>query len=313
MSDNVDRLDASESIFFKRQLESIDARLYSLVYPDNLARTLIPTITGVDPDMPVYTWRMVKQFGEAAFIDDFGGSVPRSDVDGEEQSQTMKSIGSAYGWTLDEIRYANKTGVPLDSMKALSCRNAVDTKLDVTLALGDTPRGLSGILNLSNTTTFTLSTKAGGGGVAWASATPDEIVADVTGMLTKIIDAMKASGGPMFQRFRICLPVKQYGQIAQRRMGDGSDTTILKFLLANSPYIESINAWHRCTNAGSGGAQDRMIAFPPSEEVVGALVPLEFQTTAPQQENLAFKVIGRVKTGGVICRYPVAVGYADGL
>lgn len=305
------RLDAAESVFFKRQLEQIDERLYGEVYPDNMARQLIPTISGVDPDVPVYTWRMTKKFGEAIIVDDMAGDVPRSDVSGEEQSQTIKTIAGAYGWTLDELKYAARTGTPLDAMKAMSARHSVDTKMDRILALGDTASGLSGILNLSNTTTFTPGTKTGGG-LTWALATADEIAADIFGICTKVIEVMKQAGGPMFQRFRICIPVAQYALAAQKRMGDGSDSTVLNFCKANSPYIESINAWHRCDGAGGGGT-DRMLAFPPSEEVVGALVPLEFQTQPPQQENLAYKVIARAKTGGVISRYPLAVAYGDGI
>lgn len=308
---NEQRLDAAESVFFKRQLESIDQRLYGEVYPENLARQLIPTISGVDPDAPVYTWRMVKQFGQAAIVADMSESVPRSDVSGEEQSQTIKTLASSFGWSIDEIRYAARTNTPLDAMKAMSARHTIDTLMDQVLATGNTAANLKGILNLSNTTSYSPVVKSGGG-LTWANATPDEIATDMFGIVSKIIDVMKASGGPMFQRFRLAVPVAQFTLISQKRMGDGSDSTILNFVKGNSPYIESISAWHRCATAGGGGT-DRLLAFPPSEEVVGALVPLEFTTMPPQQENLTYKVIARAKTGGVVSRYPLAVGYGDGI
>ena len=311
MINDVARLDAAESVFFKRQLESIDQRLYEEIYPDNLARSLIPTISGVDQDAPVYTWRMIKKAGEAVIVGDMADDVPRSDVSGEEQSQVIKTLAASYGWTIDEIKYASRTGTPLETWKAMAARHSIENKMDSILALGDTDTGLTGALGLSNTTTFTPSTKSGGG-TAWANATSDEIAADLFGICTAIIAAMKSSGGPQFQRFRILIPVEQYGLIAQKRMGDGSDVTILNFVKANSPYIESINAWHRCATAGSGSTT-RMMAFPPTEEVVGALVPMEFTTLPPQQQNLTYKVIARAKTGGVVARYPLACAYGDGI
>ena len=123
MSNNETRLDASESIFFKRQLESIDQRLYETVYPENKARSLIPTIAGVE-DLPVYTWRMIKQFGKATIVADMADDVLRSDVSGEEQSQLIKTIASSYAWDIDEIKFASRVGTPLDFLKAMSARRS---------------------------------------------------------------------------------------------------------------------------------------------------------------------------------------------
>jgi hypothetical protein len=314
MSNPEARLDASESIFFKRQLESIDQRLYETVYPENQARSLIPTIPGVE-DLPIYTWRMIKQFGKATIVGDMADDVLRSDVSGDEQSQTIKTLASSYAWDIDEIKYAARVGTPLDALKAMSARRAVDTGMDEILALGTLDGvavpGLLGLLNQSNTSDFTPVTKSGGG-LTWANATGDEMAADVFGLVAGIMGAMKMSGGPVFQSFRVVLPIEQYLLAAQKRMGDGSDTTVLSFIKQNSPFVESIHGWHRCNNA-AGASTDRMCAFPPSSEVLGAVVPLEFMTLPPQQVNFCYKVLARAKTGGVIARYPVAMGYADGI
>ena len=40
-----DRLDASESRFFSRQLEPISSTVYSKLYPENRGRSLVPLIT----------------------------------------------------------------------------------------------------------------------------------------------------------------------------------------------------------------------------------------------------------------------------
>jgi hypothetical protein len=258
---------------------------------------------------------MIKQFGKATIVGDMADDVLRSDVAGEEQSQLIKMLASSYAWDIDEIKFAARVGTPLDSLKAMSARRAVDTLMDEILATGTMDGtavpGLLGLLNQSSTSDFTPVTKSGGG-LTWANATGDEMAADVFGLVAKIMGAMKMSGGPVFQSFRIALPIEQYLLAAQKRMGDGSDTTVLNFIQQNSSFVESINPWSRCDGAGAGGL-DRMVAFPPSQEVLGAIVPLEFTTLAPQQVNFTYKILARAKTGGVICRYPVAMGYSDGI
>jgi hypothetical protein len=283
MSDNSTRLDASESVFFKRQLESIDQRLYETVYPENRARALIPTISAID-DLPVYTWRMISQFGAAQIVSDMAQDLPRSDVAGQEQSQVIRTLGSSYAWDIDEIKYAARVGLPLDALKAMSARRSIDTLMDSILATGSADGDLTGLLNQDNTSDFTAVTKSGGGKL-WANATGDEMAADVFGLVAEIMAQMKLSGGPAFQSFRVVLPNRQYLLAAQKRMGDASDMTVLKFIQQNSQFVESIQPWHRCEGAGDT-ASDRMVAFPPTEEVLGAVVPLEFTTLPPQQENL---------------------------
>ena len=124
---------------------------------------------------------------------------------------------------------------------------------------------------------------------------------------------VKYGGGAEFETFDIVLPITQYAQISQRRMGDGSDKTILNFMRESSPWLGEISPWTKCTNAGAGGAIDRMVCYPKNSTVVSAVVPMEFQTLPVQQRNLRFIVPCLATTAGVVSRYPVAMQYADGL
>jgi len=311
MSSNEQRLDAAESVFFKRQLESIDTRVYTKFKAETKARLLIPTQDGVDEDARVHTWRMFDHYGQAKFISNAADDLPTADADGEEQSTVIKPLGLAYGWDIFEIKAAAKGNFDLGSERAMATRAGIERLIDDTLATGDAVYGLEGILNLTGVGTYTLGTKAAGG-LTWAVATPDEIVADVTGAITARKLALKGAGGPEFEKFTVVLPIDKYGLIAQRRMGDGSSTTILQFLLATSPWIDSIESWTKCSGAGAGST-DRMLVYAKDPTVVSALVPMEYRTLPAEQRNLRYVVNAVASTGGVICRYPVGVVYADGL
>jgi hypothetical protein len=56
-----------------------------------------------------------------------------------------------------------------------------------------------------------------------------------------------------------------------------------------------------------------MVAYPRNPLALGALVPSDFKALAPQERNQDIVVPVSAKCGGVICRYPVAVLYMDGI
>lgn len=310
MHDLANRLDASESVFFQRQLESIDKNVYSTLYPDNKGRSLLPPVMDVAASAPVYTWRMWSRVGRAIIGGSLGDDSPRVDAQGQEQSQVIANIRASYAFDVMEIKEAARTNTPLDSMRATAARDTVETQIDEILATGNAANGLKGMLNLTGVNTYTLADKVAGG-KTWAVATATEIAADLFGMASALIAQMKDSGGQVLQSFTVVMPVEQYTLIAQKRMGDGSDLTILKFVLQNSPYIKEIVPWFRCDGAGAG-ATDRIMMYAKTPAVIGALCPMEYTAHPPEQRNLAYVVSGIARCGGVVCRYPVACLYADG-
>jgi hypothetical protein len=309
---NSPRFDAAESVFFKRELESIDKKVYDKKYPQLIARSLIPTISGVAPWQKVYTWREFDKKGSAKVIADFADDLPRVDVSGEEFSQLIKTIGDAYWYSIDEIQAAKGTGTPLDEMRAMAARYFIESKIDTILATGDAATGMKGLLNLASTTSFTPGTKLAGG-LTWGTitapnATGPEVAADIIGIVSKLNETTKG----LWSKFRVLIPLEQYNYAAQVRMSTLSDQTALEFVMKVCPFIESITPWLKCDGAGSGGT-DRMVAYPYDEMVLGALVPSEFEILPAQERNLAFVVNCKASCGGVVSRYPVAIAYGDGI
>lgn len=310
-----DRLDASESRFFSRQLESVSTTVYAKLYPENRGRSLVPLITDCAESAPVYTWRMIERFGTAKFISAMSDDAPRVDVNGLESSTIIKNLGDSYGYDVLEIQNAMRVGVDLSNERAMAARDAVEDLLDLTLATGDALQGLKGLLNLANTNTATLATAAANpASKAWTYKTADEIVADVANMILTQVNALQQNAAPDWSKFSLVIPVGAHIAITTRRMGDGASETIYSYLMSKvGEYITECVPWRRCTNAGSGGAIDRAALYVKRPEVVGGLIPMEFKQHPPQARNFTFVVPCMARTGGVISRYPIGVTYADGL
>lgn len=307
------RLDASESTFFTRQNEHIEQRLYETRFPDNKARQFVPTIPGMPDSAPVYTWRKFTKVGQAKTIRDGAGDLPRADAYGEESSQVVNTIGASYGWNLFEIKEAARTNTPLQQMKADAARFAIEQKIDALLATGETFNGTDywcrGLLNQQNTTTFTPNDKSKGG-KTWANASADEIVADVGGAVQELISALK--GIAPYDKFDFIVPLEQYQLCAHKRMGDGSDMTVLKYIQTNLPGVRSFDSWYRCDGAGAGNT-DRMVAYYKDVQVVGGLVPMEFTVLPYQQRGMNFEVDCVARVGGCVSPLPIAICYTDGI
>lgn len=307
-----DHFDAAESVFFKRELEDIDKRVYEKRYPALMATKLIPMITGVAPETRVYTWREFDKKGAAKIIGDYADDLPRIDVDGAEYSQVIKDVGDSYQYSIMEVKAAAKGMANLDELRASAARYFVEEKIDSILSLGDAASGLKGILNLANTTAFTPGTKTAGGltwgTVAAPNATGEEVAADLIGIVSKLHETTKG----LWSSFKIVLPLAQYNYAAFKRLGTNNDTTALAFAKSVCPFISDVVPWTKCTTAGAGQTA-RMAAFPDDNMVLGALLPRQYEILPAQERNLAFVINGTASIGGVICRYPVAVSYGDGI
>lgn len=303
-----DNLDAAENVFFERQLEHVRAQSYDIKYPNLLARSLIPLDASVPPGAETVKYMQYDRVGLAKVISTYGRDLPRADVKGKEFRSVVKSLGVAYGYTTQEIRAANMGGVPLDARKAQAARRAMEEKIDVLAFSGSTADSLVGFNAITNAQVYTVPNDGTGSSQLWSSKTADLILRDMFMACQYIIDNTYGIEQPD----TLLVPLSQYGKIATTPRSATSDTTILQFFLANTPYIRNVQPWWRLAGAGSGG-KDRMIAYRRSPDALQLVVPMEFTQYAPQQDGLEFEIPCEMRYGGVVAYYPMSMVYADGI
>lgn len=306
------KLDASESTWFLRELESIDSTVYAVKYPDLEARDHVPLIGGIPEHAKAYRYGTVEGFGKAKFITDMADDLPQTNVTAEDNNlRLIKALGNSWGYDIFELKAMAVGKVKLNAEKAKAARRAAEELIDDTLATGATAQGLEGLLNLTGAQTYTLASKAKGG-TSWGTlgapnATAQEIYNDLVG----IASAQVSNTDGVFTSFDILLPIDQFNLAEALPFGTGLQSTPLKKALENR-HINSIKPWHKCKTAGTGGVT-RMACYKKDAEVLGGIVPMEFNMFAPQQRNLKFIVNTMASCGGVVLRYPKGVAYADSL
>lgn len=303
------RLDAVQTAWFSRENETINKRLYETKYPANKGRELIPDEVEARGAGKVYTWGMITNFGEAREIANMADDLPRASVSVDDQSRSVKNYGMSYGWDIMEIQESARTGRALDQKEANAARLALDNKIDTVLATGDGGNVL-GLLNQTSTTTWTLSTKTGGG-KTFAAATPLEIVGDFATGVGNIIAAMKDAGGSPFDKFNVVMPSTKLTYIANLPMGNGIDKNVLQYIMENNKNLAGFDSWEKTVGAGATGT-DRIVMYVKDPLVLGAVVAQDITIAAPQQRNLSYVVPMYARIGGVVVRYLFAIAYGDG-
>lgn len=300
------KLDASETAFFRNQLEKIKAKTYDRKMVQLRAREFVPLEPDVDNTIDIFTWRGYDMVGSAILASSYADNAPRSDVFGKEESVSIFPILAGYGYNLQEIRRSTKIGIGLDQKRANAARRGVEFQIDRILAKGSTSAGLKGLLNQANALSFTVPNGVGGT-QDWANKTPQEILADMIGIIEFVVNSTEEVEMPD----TLILPRAQYTIARTTRFSNSSDRTILEWFKALYPAVE-VSTWRQCIDAGVGST-DRMVAYVRSPDYVVGLIPQEFEQLPVQEENYGFKINCHARIGGVICYYPLSMCYGDGI
>ena len=189
----------------------------------------------------------------------------------------------------------------------LISRKSSDQLTNKIAFVGDDDHKLFGLISFPGTTEYVVPAGASTF-KTWSTKTPDEISTDVMGMVNAIMVPTNGVESPN----TLLLPLKQYNDVAGRRMTDGNDTTVLTYILTQNPYIDTIEWITELKEAGASST-DRMMAYERDEDILTLELPQIYEVFGPVQKGLEFEFIAHARTGGVRIYYPAAVAYGDGI
>lgn len=301
-------LDANESAFFQRELEFVKSNTYDVKYPELKARRLFPLNPEADPGATKITYQQYDQTGMAKIIANYADDLPRADVKGKEFSSPVKELGAAYGYTIKEIRSSTMVGKKLDQRRSNAARRAIAQAENKFAFIGDTATGLPGFLSNANVPTVTIPADGTGASKLWTAKTPALILRDLN--LLANSPAVNTKGVEVSDT--ILLPLEQFTYIASTPRSDNSDTTILKYFLANNPFIKQVEWVNELAGAGAGST-DRAVAYRRDPMALTLEVPSDFEQLEPEKRNLEFIIDCIESFGGVIIYYPLSVAFGDGI
>jgi len=309
---NIERLDAGESIFFTRELETIRARNYDKKFEEPRLLNILPISMEGDPNSVDITHRSYTRVGMAKMGGgDYATDYPRVDVYGTETTVKVVPVKASYGYNKDEIARAMKVGRPLEAMRATAARKTVEMKLDEVSRIGNALTGVTGLYNAANISSYTVPDGATSK-TTWADKTADEILADLNGISNYVL----TSTNGIETVDTLALPMGEYLRISQKRMSTDIEKSILTYFLENNPNIKTVTWLQGLDTAAPAGSYDgtqAMFAWKNDPEKVVFDMPMPYQEEEVMRDGLEYVVPCRAKTAGVTFFYPMSCAKGYGI
>lgn len=302
-------LDADESIFFQRELEHVKSKSYDKKYPQLKARMLFPVSMEAGSGAETITYEQYDAVGLAKVISSYGDDLPRADVKGKQFTSIVKSLGSSFGYSLQEIRAAQKAGKPLAQRKADAAKKAILTKEDQIAFSGDSANNIGGFLSNSSVPLVVLAADGTGSSKAFSTKTAAQILRDLNALVNSIVELTKEVEIPD----TLLIPTEQYNLLKNTPWSSSNDgKSILKLFLENNEYIKNVFSVPRLKGAGAAGV-DRMAAYRRDPDALTLEIPQDFEMLEEEKRGLEYVTACHSRIGGVIIYYPLSVAFADGI
>lgn len=301
-------LDAAGDIFFARQLEFVQARVYEFQYPALKAYQYIPINYNIPAGAEYVTATGFQSVGRARIINSYADDLPEAGILGTQLTNPVVSIGESYRYSHQEIRAAQYANIALDMRLAEAARRANDQLVNNLAISGDAQTGMTGLVNNPNVPVVTVPADGTGGNTEWNTKTPEQILRDLNLIVNQIV--VNSNGVEMPDT--LLLPLAQYTLIASTPRSSFSDMTILQYFLLNNQFITRVDWLAQLAGAGVGGS-DVMIAYERSESKLAMQIPMPFTQYPPQERNLEFVIPCESRYGGVTIYYPLSMVIGEGI
>lgn len=299
------RLDANGSIYFAKELTVINARAIEARYPEFTALNIFPISTEGGDWATSIDWYTYDGVGYAKIISDYADDLPRVDVVGQVNNSPIKDVGDSYAYSYREIAASNRLGKNLPQRKANMARRAIDAKINRVAFQGDPEHNLVGILTNPDLPEYVLPADGTGGSTAFANKTAEQMVRDANAIVQSVVDTTNGVGMPD----TMLMPPSSYSAMTTKTMPN-TDTTALKFFLANNGYINRVLSVQELSTANGGGNTIIVGKFDP--EHIELSVPVSFYQAQPQAQNFHFNIPCQGRTGGILLYLPLEFAKAVG-
>lgn len=295
--------------FLLSQLTHIESKMYEKKYKAITYPLIIPVSNEAGEGAESVTYFYMDGAAVAEFVGTKSLNVPIAEIGTEKVTVPVELGATGYEYSDEELRQAILLQRPLPQLKSNTARRAYEELAQRTAMNGDATHNLPGFIDNTNVTANTVDNP--GSGTEWVNKTPAQILFDINELMGDIfVDTLQVE-----RPNTLLLPTHQWNYIAGTPRSDNSDTTILQWLVNNSPYISAatdIIPIAELTGAGAGST-DRMMAYDKDIDKVVMHIPMPLRFTEPQRKGRGFEVPGEFKIGGVEFRYPGSARYGDGI
>lgn len=295
--------------FVESTLTHVEAKVYETQYREIVYQDIVPVSNEAGEGATSVTYYSIDGATMGKFIGSNAIDVPLADIATAQHIVPVELGATGYQYSDEELRQAAMLNRSLPQMKANLAMRGYEEHAQSVCFTGDTTKSLEGFLNNSNVPAASVVNP--GAGTEWVNKTAAQILFDINALFGQVFTTTKQVERPD----SLLLPTAQWNYIVSTPRSDNSDTTILQYVVQNSPYINSaddIKPLPELIGAGAA-ATDRMMTYTKNIDKVVYHIPMPFRIEQPVRETLGWKVPAVYKLSGVEFRYPLSAAYADGI
>lgn len=264
-------------------------------------RNNFPAVVGTSHDL-----QRKRGVGEGKAHSGTGNDIPLAEVLYDSVSLKVKAGVIGYQYSIMELATASAMGVALDTDKIQAARLGFEKHMSRIAWYGETETGLKGLLNQTGVDTSAALE-------AWETATPDEILDDINGLIAGAMDASEYNAS--ITPDTLLLPTSLMRVLTSRRISDNIETTIFKHIMENNmltlegkPFV--IRATKRLETVGVGGTR-RTIMYRRDPACIEMRIPQELQFLAGQAQGLDVFFPGHYLYQGIWLKRVDSLRYMD--
>jgi hypothetical protein len=323
-----EKLSREDDVFFQSELKQTEKQIIQTDYPElQFAQgNIIPLSNEFPAGTEFYSYRVFNKLGVSKIIANNADDLPRVGVDYKEIAGKVVATANEFALTFRDIRKSSIAKRSLRNELMFSSKEAAMTLLNETIQYGNSVHNLPGLYNNDNVTEYAVSTVGSGTpNTLWldngfAVKTPDQIIADVNGLIRSVIVLSKGKKRPNM----VLLPLEHYTHIVSTPRSGTSETTILQWLERNNPGVRFIGVEElnkeRLTEKGILGPDGvsaltgaMMMALTVALDTVKAHFPMPYTLQPTYQIGLEMRTPTEMEHGGTDIKKPYAFAYGKNI
>jgi hypothetical protein len=301
--------------FLSQRAAVIESEIFRTKYEDIQYPQLLSIDTTAGEYAKTIEFYSMDGTGQAKWFNHLSKDVPNADVNLTRHTHQIEMAAIGYRYTTEELGYASRLGISLDTERAARARRAYEEFIDDLVRVGDTSKGMTGLFNNGDVAAANVAADGTGSSRLWTAKSPIQILRDINEALTSVYSVSKR----VEMANTVLLPVDAYTYLATTPMSADSNMTIMDWLMRGNVYTATtgqplrIMAAGGLEDAGASGT-GRMIVYRNTADVVKLHLPVPLRFLDPMRSGpMIYEVPGYFKTGGVEVRLPGAVRYRDGI
>lgn len=305
MFDIDNRFDTAAGLaYLARNLEHLETEVRRQPFLELKSQELIAMIPGIDAGDEVTTHQVYTASGVAKFCASNATTYPMIDIATEPVTTRIHHSVIGTDYTLQELRAASKSNLPLDATRIIEMRHAEETLADKSCWIGDATWGVWGLTTHPNAIRQLSAYPFSG------STTAEQARATLNTCLREQIRLTAGQGRPN----TMCMPgkIREFlMNIYRTTVGGatGAKPVLVEFLEAH-PEIKNVEdvEWLAIEQ---NGTSDYIVFYNSDRRYIGQIFPLAFAMSPPQPKGVKFHIPAEMRHGGIKAYFPLMLNVLE--